>query len=106
MTSPRAWPKAILFDLDDTLWPIAPVIVQAEESLFAWLRRHAPRVAERFTIDSLRKARLQLLARQPEFHLDLGKLRRAGLHAAFQEAGEEAAKVELAMLHFSMPAMP
>jgi putative hydrolase of the HAD superfamily len=100
MTSRRAWPKAIMFDLDDTLWPIAPVIVQAEESLFAWLRQNAPRVAERFTIDGLRQARLELLARQPEFHLDLGKLRRAGLHAAFQEAGEDAAKVELAMLHF------
>lgn len=100
MTSPRAWPKAILFDLDDTLWPIAPVILQAEDSLFAWLRKHAPRVAERFTIDSLREARLALLASQPEFHLDLGKLRRAGLHAAFDSVGEDAAKVELAMLAF------
>ena len=100
MTSRRPWPKAILFDLDDTLWPIAPVIVQAEERLFAWLREHAPRVAERFTIDGLRQARLQLLAQQPDFHLDLGKLRRAGLHAAFAEAGEDAAKVELAMLAF------
>jgi putative hydrolase of the HAD superfamily len=100
MTTRRAWPKAILFDLDDTLWPIAPVILQAEEILFAWLREHAPRVAERFTIDSLRQARLELLARQPEFHLDLGKLRRAGLHAAFAEAGEDADKVELAMLQY------
>jgi HAD superfamily hydrolase (TIGR01549 family) len=100
MTNPRAWPKAILFDLDDTLWPIAPVILQAEDSLFAWLREHAPRVAERFTIDGLRQARMALLASQPEFHLDLGKLRRAGLHAAFAEAGEDGAKVELAMLQF------
>jgi putative hydrolase of the HAD superfamily len=100
MTSRRAWPKAILFDLDDTLWPIAPVILQAEESVFAWLREHAPRVAERSTIESLRQARLELLARQPEFHLDLGKLRRAGLHAAFEEAGEDAAKVELAMVQY------
>jgi putative hydrolase of the HAD superfamily len=100
MTSRRAWPKAILFDLDDTLWPIAPVILRAEESVFAWLREHAPKVAERFTIESLRQARLELLARQPEFHLDLGKLRRAGLHAAFEEAGEDAAKVELAMVQY------
>ena len=101
MKSRRAWPKAILFDLDDTLWPIAPVIVQAEDKLFAWLRRHAPRVAERFSIDSLRQARLALLARQPELHLDLAKLRRAGLHAAFAETGEDVAKVELAMVAFS-----
>ena len=100
MNTRRAWPKAILFDLDDTLWPIAPVILQAEESLFAWLREHAPRVAERFTIDTLRQARLELLARKPEFHLDLGKLRQAGLLAAFQEAGEDAAKVEHAMAQF------
>jgi HAD superfamily hydrolase (TIGR01549 family) len=99
-TAPRTWPKAILFDLDDTLWPIAPVILQAEESVYAWLREHAPRVAERFSIDSLRQARLALLARQPEFHLDLGKLRRAGLLEAFEHVGEDAAKVELAMARY------
>jgi putative hydrolase of the HAD superfamily len=96
----QAWPKAILFDLDDTLWPIAPVILQAEETLFAWLRAHAPRVAQQFSIDSLRQARLELLAQKPEFQLDLGKLRQAGLLAAFQQAGEDPDKVELAMAEF------
>jgi putative hydrolase of the HAD superfamily len=96
----RAWPKAILFDLDDTLWPIAPVILQAEETLHAWLTSNAPRVAERFTIETLRQARLELLAQKPEFHLDLGALRRAGLTAAFEQAGEDVAKVELAMVEF------
>jgi FMN hydrolase / 5-amino-6-(5-phospho-D-ribitylamino)uracil phosphatase len=96
----RPAPKAVLFDLDDTLWPIAPVILQAEQTLFAWLATHAPRVAERFTIESLRQARLELLARQPEFQLDLGALRRAGLLAAFETAGEDTAKVELAMTEF------
>lgn len=96
----RPWPKALLFDLDDTLWPIAPVILEAEQVLFAWLREHAPRVAQQFTIETLRQARLELLARQPEFQLDLGALRRAGLIAAFEQAGEDAAKVELAMTEF------
>jgi putative hydrolase of the HAD superfamily len=99
-TTRRAWPKAILFDLDDTLWPIAPVIMQAEQSLHVWLATHAPRVAERFTIEALRQARLELLARRPEFQLDLGALRRAGLVDAFAQAGEDAAKVELAMIEF------
>jgi putative hydrolase of the HAD superfamily len=89
-----------LFDLDDTLWPIAPVIIEAEQKLFAWLREHAPLVAQQFTIDTLRHARLELLARKPEFQLDLGALRRAGLIAAFEQAGEDAAKVELAMTEF------
>jgi len=100
-TSPRrTWPKAILFDLDDTLWPIAPVILQAEETLHQWLQANAPRVAERFSIENLRHARLSLLARQPEFHLDLGALRRAGLVSAFEAAGEDSAKVEEAMVQF------
>jgi len=96
----RAWPKAILFDLDDTLWPIAPVILQAEESLHAWLQTHAPRVSDRFSIENLRQARLALLATQPHFHLDLGALRRAGLMSAFEAAGEDLDKVEQAMIHF------
>lgn len=96
----RPWPKAILFDLDDTLWPIEPVIVQAEQRLFAWLRQHAPKVAERHTIESLREARLAMLEQQPHFHLDLAALRRAGLLDAFTEAGEDHAKVEHAMAEF------
>jgi len=96
----RPWPKAVLFDLDDTLWPIAPVIVQAEQQLYDWLRVNAPRVAERNTIDSLRQARITLLAQQPEFQLDLGKLRRAGLVAAFAEVGEDESKIEQAMVEF------
>jgi HAD superfamily hydrolase (TIGR01549 family) len=99
-TNRPTWPKAILFDLDDTLWPIAPVILQAEQILHAWLQTHAPRVAERFSIENLRQARLAMLARQPEFQLDLGALRRAGLNSAFEEAGEDLDKVEHAMVQF------
>lgn len=101
MTSTRrAWPQAILFDLDDTLWPIEPVIRQAEVALHEWLHAHAPRVAERFSIEHLRQARLALLAQQPHFQVDLGALRRAGLIAAFEEAGEDIDKVEAAMVRF------
>jgi len=94
------WPKAVLFDLDDTLWPIAPVILEAEKILYAWLAQHAPRVVERFTVASLREARLALLAERPEFAIDLSALRHAGLVAAFEQVGEDAGKVELAMTEF------
>lgn len=100
MTRRTPWPKAVLFDLDDTLWPIAPVILEAEKLLYAWLGQHAPRVVERFTIDSLRQARLELLAARPEFGIDLGALRQAGLVAAFEQVGEDAGKVALAMTEF------
>jgi 2-haloalkanoic acid dehalogenase type II len=93
-------PKAILFDLDDTLWPIGPVIAEAERLLFDWLSVHAPGVTRRHSIASLRQARLDLLERQPHFHLDLGELRRAGLQAAFADAGEDGAKIDAAMACF------
>lgn len=93
-------PKAILFDLDDTLWPIGPVIVQAEITLHDWLANHAPGVAQQFSIAALRQHRLDLLTRQPELQHDLGALRRAGLLSAFEQTGEDINKVEAAMLHF------
>lgn len=94
-------PKAILFDLDDTLWPIAPVIAAAELTLHAWLAEHAPKVAARFSIDELRRRRMALLAERPELVIDLGALRRAALLAAFEHAGEDAAIVDGAMRHFA-----
>jgi len=93
-------PKAILFDLDDTLWPIAPVIAEAELTLHAWLTEHAPGVTKNFTIEQLRLHRMELLAARPELHVDLGALRRASLNEVFAHAGEDATNVDGAMRHF------
>ncbi|QBE64173.1 HAD family hydrolase [Pseudoduganella lutea] len=96
-----ARPKAILFDLDDTLWPIGPVIAEAERALHAWLAEHAPKVAQTFTIEELRARRMALLAEKPEHHLDLIGLRRAGLEAAFQHVGEDLARLDEAIKLFA-----
>ncbi|WP_028102688.1 HAD family hydrolase [Pseudoduganella violaceinigra] len=93
-------PHAILFDLDDTLWPIAPVIAEAELTLHAWLAAHAPAVAAQWSVDALRAHRAALAAQQPELLIDLGALRRASLQAVFAAAGADAAGVEGAMAHF------
>ncbi|RJG05176.1 HAD family hydrolase [Noviherbaspirillum cavernae] len=93
--------KAVFFDLDDTLWPIVPVIERAEVVMFDWLTQHAPGVADRFTIDSLRERRRVLLQENPQFHLDLRLLRHAGLTEAFLHVDEDVAKVDRAMAIFS-----
>jgi len=93
-------PKAILFDLDDTLWPIAPVIVAAETLLHDWLLAHAPRVAQQFSIEALRQARLAMLQQQPAYHGNLIELRRAGLLSAFEAVGEDVALVDAAVQQF------
>lgn len=93
--------KAVLFDLDDTLWPIVPVIIRAETVLYEWLLAHAPTVAQQCSIDSLRERRGELMAANPRFQVDLWSLRHAALTEAFIAGGEDAAKVDLAMAVFS-----
>lgn len=93
--------KAVLFDLDDTLWPIVPVIVRAESILFDWLTAHAPRVAQQFTIEGLRKRRLALLAKNPRYAINLRELRHAALCEVFASCGEDPGKVDHAMQVFS-----
>lgn len=100
-TSPPHAPiRAVLFDLDDTLWPILPVIRRAEAVLHDWLTVNAPAVARRFTIDELRQRRLALAATHPRFRYDLQALRRAGLAEAYGDAGEHPATLDAAMAVF------
>jgi putative hydrolase of the HAD superfamily len=93
--------KAVLFDLDDTLWPIVPVIQRAETLMYAWLMRNAPAVAQRVSIESMRARRQALMATDPVYQLDLRRLRRAVLIEAFIDAGLDPAPVEQAMEVFS-----
>ncbi|MCA1325322.1 HAD family hydrolase [Herbaspirillum sp. alder98] len=93
--------KAVLFDLDDTLWAIQPVLARAETLLFDWLRQNAPRITERHTIASLRERRMALLESDPVYRIDLWKLRHAALTEMFIEHGEDLELVEHAMALFS-----
>ncbi|MYM33683.1 HAD-IA family hydrolase [Duganella sp. FT50W] len=100
MTARR--PLALLFDLDDTLWPIGPVIAAAEESWHAWLAQHAPGVAAAFSAAELRVRRMALLERRPELIADLYQLRREALAEVFAETGDDPAHIEGAMRHFAV----
>lgn len=93
--------RAVLFDLDDTLWPIVPVIKRAETLLYDWLKMHAAPVTQRVTIESMRERRQQLMASDPVYQLDLRVLRRAVLIEAFTEAGLDVQLVDQAMDVFS-----
>lgn len=93
--------KAVLFDLDDTLWPIVPVIQRAEKVLYAWLQEHAPALPRRYSVTDLRQRRLALMATHPRYQFDLAALRRAGLEEAFAETGEDPELIDLAMEIFN-----
>lgn len=92
--------KAVLFDLDDTLWPIAPAIARAEILLQDWLAEHAPRVTAQFSIEQLRARRLAVLAANPHYRINLSALRHAVLSETFQSVGADPALVDGAMAVF------
>jgi FMN hydrolase / 5-amino-6-(5-phospho-D-ribitylamino)uracil phosphatase len=102
LATPMQAVKAVLFDLDETLWPIAPVILRAEAMLFDWLTLHAPAVAQCHTIDSLRQHRKAMAKDDPCYAYDLQKLRHAALSEVFRSCGEDPANVEHAMQLFNM----
>lgn len=49
--------RALTLDLDDTLWPVGPVIARAERLQREWLERHAPATAAAFDAAGLRRLR-------------------------------------------------
>lgn len=89
--------RAVLFDLDDTLWPIVPVIRRAEQLLHAWLEQHVPAVTRQWSIESLRERRMRLMSENPAYQIDLWALRHAGLTEAFIATGADHRLVDHAM---------
>jgi putative hydrolase of the HAD superfamily len=80
-------PRVISLDLDDTLWPVAPVIAAAEIALLSWLRVHHPRAVHGHDVDSMRTLRSGVAERFPEQRHDMTFLRRRALAEQFAAAG-------------------
>jgi len=83
--------RAITLDLDDTLWPFAPVGARIERVLDDWLRVHSPRTAERFPIPVMRALRDRIFAERLDLAHDLGLLRRLTIERALRESGDDPA---------------
>lgn len=71
--------RAITVDLDDTLWPIDPVIEAAEQSLYSWLCSNCPGIARSHTIESMREIRLSIAQEDKRIAHDLSEVRRRSL---------------------------
>lgn len=93
--------KAVLLDLDDTLWPVAPVIRHAESVLQQWMHEHVPVVAQNYNPEKLRERRNVLVSSDPRFQYDLWSLRHTLLSQVFDEHGVAAEKADQAMAVFA-----
>jgi HAD superfamily hydrolase (TIGR01509 family) len=78
---------ALTLDLDDTLWPIAPIMARCEQVLHDYLSEHAPIVATRFPVPMMRALRDRVFEERPELAHDYAALRRLSLERAFDECG-------------------
>ena len=78
--------QLITFDLDDTLWDTAPVIVSAEAALRQWLTEHTP-VLGALPVEHLWAIRERVLSLEPQLKHRISALRRRVLLHALEEAG-------------------
>jgi putative hydrolase of the HAD superfamily len=79
--------EALILDLDDTLWEVGPVIVRAEQAMYAFLSTHYPRVTELHDLASLRHRRVAVAERHPQMRHDFTWLRLEALREHAAEAG-------------------
>lgn len=92
--------EAVVLDLDDTLWPIAPVINRAEKALARWIAERAPAVAAQWDVNTLKLLRASLVAANPQLRNDVMGLRRGTIAAAFADAGAPPEQAEEAFEFF------
>jgi FMN hydrolase / 5-amino-6-(5-phospho-D-ribitylamino)uracil phosphatase len=81
--------RALTLDLDDTLWPFAPVAARIQEALTGWLAEHAPRAAQAFDPRASMKLIDEVREELPEMAHDLAFCRREALRRMFASAGED-----------------
>jgi putative hydrolase of the HAD superfamily len=78
---------ALIFDLDNTLWDVEPVIVRAEQLLGDFLGQVCPGILERHTLDSMRELRARLIVERPDMRHDFTWLRLETLRRIARDAG-------------------
>lgn len=79
--------RLVTFDLDDTLWDIAPVVAHAEQRLYEWLQQEAPQLTQRYTVADLQQLKVELLATTPGLEHQISQLRISALELALQHSG-------------------
>jgi putative hydrolase of the HAD superfamily len=92
--------RALTLDLDDTLWPIEPVMLRAEQRLHAWLHANCPPVASAFPIPVMRALRERIAAENPDLAHDFTSQRLLCLRAALTPHGFDESHVEAAFAEF------
>ncbi len=93
--------EAIGLDLDDTLWPIWPVIARAEAQMLAFLHARAPAAAACLADQAYRQAlRARVLQAHGASSHDVSLLRRESVRLALRDSDEDPALADPAFAVF------
>tara|TARA_B100000767_G_scaffold257378_1_gene265192 strand:+ start:9299 stop:10072 length:774 start_codon:yes stop_codon:yes gene_type:complete len=84
MTSPI---KAITFDLDDTLWPLKPTLINAETECYKWLQENAKPLTDKFSVEDIAAYRFKIFSRSDAFKNQISQLRIETIKAMATECG-------------------
>ncbi len=71
--------RCVVFDLDDTLWPCEPTILNAETELYAWLESLYPRITDEYSLQGMREQRASFAIQNPHIAHDFTALRKQSL---------------------------
>ena len=86
--------QAITLDLDDTLWPFAPIGARIDQVLYEWMLQHSPATAAMYPVTAMRELRERSFHDNPQLHHDLSALRRLTLSEALQKSGADLGLLE------------
>ncbi|MEM8844944.1 MAG: HAD-IA family hydrolase, partial [Pseudomonadota bacterium] len=67
--------QCVTFDLDNTLWPIEPTILIAEEKLFEWISDNFPKVTAKYSNADIAEKRAAFMINRPDIAHDFTQLR-------------------------------
>lgn len=82
--------EAICLDLDDTLWPILPVIRRAERVTREWLAENYPDVASQLAQQDMQQRLASYVASFPQYSHDMTHVRRSLLSTLAEQGGHPA----------------
>lgn len=71
--------KLITLDLDDTVWPVEPVLIEAERCFYHYLSEQEPALFAQISAEDIRSHRLSLFDQRPEFQHNVSLWRRESL---------------------------
>jgi len=83
--------KVITFDLDDTLWAIAPVIEKANQRMLEWMNHHTPKFSQAYDHQGIDQLRDEVVADNPHLQHDLSQIRVALIQRGLSRCGYDTA---------------